>query len=111
QVCGSDSKLTVKRNFIEEICGRSGKRTHVINPKRNLDLSMDHLYSLIKDKGLNVKVKANLGITFDYSPKITVCVLKSGTMVIEGARDKEKAMNLYEEIIAEGLKIPWSSID
>ncbi|MCP8317555.1 MAG: HesA/MoeB/ThiF family protein, partial [archaeon] len=108
QVCGSDSKLTVKRNFIEEICGRSGKKTHVINPRRNLDLSMNDLYSFIKDKGLTVRVKANLGITFDYSPKITLSVLKSGTMVIEGARDKEKAMNLYEEIIAKGLKIPWS---
>ncbi|MCP8307743.1 MAG: HesA/MoeB/ThiF family protein [archaeon] len=111
QVCGSNSKLTVKRKFLEEICGRSGKKTHVINPRRNLDLSMDDLYSLIKDKGLNVRVKANLGITFDYSPKITLSALKSGTMIIEGASDKEQAMNLYKEIIAKGLKIPWSNID
>ena len=72
---------------------------------------MDDLYSLIKDKGLNVRVKANLGITFDYSPKITLSVLKSGTMVIEGASNKDQAMNLYKEIVAKGLKIPWSSID
>lgn len=111
QVCGSDPKLKVKRKFIEEICGRSGKKTHVINPKRNLDLSMDDLYSLIKDKGLRVRVKANLGITFDYDPKIILSALKSGTMIIEGVSDKEQAKNLYEEIVAKGLKIPWSSID
>ncbi len=111
QVCGSESKITVKRKFIEEICGRSGKRTHVINPRRNLDLSMDDLYSLIKDRGLKIRVRANLGITFDYNPKITLSTLKNGTMIIEGARDKEQAINLYREIITEGLKIPRSSID
>jgi adenylyltransferase/sulfurtransferase len=111
QVCVSDPKLMVKRTLVEEICSRSGKRTHVINPKRNLDLNMDDLYSLIRNKGLNVRVKANLGITFDYDPKTTLSALKSGTIIIEGASDKEQAMNLYEEIMIKGMNISWSSID
>ncbi|MGB9659175.1 MAG: HesA/MoeB/ThiF family protein [Nitrososphaerales archaeon] len=110
QVCGPNPKLTVKRKFIEEICGRNGKRTYVVNPKRNLGLSMDDLYHMIKDKRLKVRVKANLGITFNYG-KITISALKSGTMIIEGASDKERAMNLYEEFLVKGLRIPWSDVD
>jgi adenylyltransferase/sulfurtransferase len=111
QVCGPNSKLTVKRKFVEEICGRGGKRTYVINPRRNLSLSMNDLYLLIKGKGLNLRVKANLGITFDYNPKITISVLKSGTMIIEGVSNNEQAINLYEEFIVKGLSIPWSDVD
>ncbi|MEM3077925.1 MAG: HesA/MoeB/ThiF family protein [Nitrososphaerales archaeon] len=110
QVCGPNPKLKVKRKLIEEICGRNGKRTYVINPKRNLGLSMDDLYHMIKDKMLNVRVKANLGITFDYD-QITVSALKSGTMIVEGASDREQAMNLYEEFIVKGLRIPQSDVD
>ncbi|MEM3584179.1 MAG: hypothetical protein QW193_02715, partial [Nitrososphaerales archaeon] len=87
------------------------KRVYVINPRRNLGLIMEDLYSLIKDKGLSVRVKANLGITFYYNPKIIISMLKSGTMIIEGANDKEQVISLYEEFVVKGLNIPWSDID
>lgn len=109
QVCSPKHELKVKRKLIEEIYGRFGKRTYVINPKRNLNLSIDDFYHMIKDKELNVRVKANLGITFDYD-RITISALKSGTMIIEGASNNEQAINLYEDFIIKGLKFSWSDI-
>ncbi|MEM3382463.1 MAG: HesA/MoeB/ThiF family protein [Nitrososphaerales archaeon] len=111
QVCGPNPKLTVKRKLIDEIRSKDEKRVYVINPRKNLGLIMEDLYSLIKDKGLSVRVKANLGITFYYNLKTTISMLKSGTMIIEGANDKEQVISLYEEFVVKGLNIPWSDID
>ncbi|MGQ9718630.1 MAG: HesA/MoeB/ThiF family protein [Nitrososphaerales archaeon] len=110
-VCGPEKRITVKRRLVEEVHERKGRRTYVVNPKSFLDLSMSDLYSLAKDKGSRIRAKADLGISFDYDPKMTLSVLKGGTMIIEGAGDKEQVMNAYKEIVAKGLKINWSRID
>jgi len=66
-VCGSGpgSPKPIEEKFITELCGREGKRVFLIAPKENLNINIDELTSLIISLGkFNIKVKANMGITF-----------------------------------------------
>lgn len=110
-VCGSKpsgSPMPLKRELVEEICGRGGKKVFVIVPKENLEVNLVDLQGYLEKKGFNIKVKANLGITFDHDYKVTMSILKSGIMIIEGA--KEKALNLFSDIIVNRLNIPESFV-
>jgi len=113
-VCGSKPSappMPLRQKLVTELCAREGRRTFVITPKRNLKLDMDELYSLLMENGFEVKVKADLGITFDSGPKETASILKSGIMIIEGAIDEEGARDSYGKLIIDGLQIPLSSIE
>jgi len=113
-VCGSNPSgqpMPLRQKLVMEICGREGKRVFVITPKRNLELNMSELHSLLKDMGFKIKVKANLGLTFDVKSKGSASLLKSGIMVIEGADDEKEAYDLYNKIIVEKLKVPRSYIE
>jgi len=112
-VCGSKPSgppTQLKQKLIVENCGREGRRVFVITPKRNLKLNMDELYTLVRDKGFNVKVKADLGITFDGGLKGTASIMESGIMVIDGANEKE-AYDFYSKILIDGLKVSRSKIE
>lgn len=112
-VCGSKPKGSpkpLKRELIEEICGRSGKRVFIITPKKNLELNMKKLHEILKKRNFNIKVKADLGITFNKDHEANATILKSGIMIIEGVNDKEKAFEFYSEIIVDGLKIHPSAV-
>jgi molybdopterin/thiamine biosynthesis adenylyltransferase len=112
-VCGLKPKgtpMALKRELFEEICGRSGKRVCVIIPRKNLELNMEDLYKILKRRRFNIKVKSNLGTTFNHDHKTTATILKSGIMIIEGVKNKEKALNFYSEIIVDGLNFTWSAI-
>jgi len=113
-VCGSkpsDPPKPLKQRLITEVCGRERKRVFAITPKRNLELDMDELYFLLLNSGFKVKVKADLGITFDHGLKGTASVLKSGVMVIEGASSEKEAHDFYSKIIVDGLKVPRSNVE
>jgi len=112
-VCGPKPKgspMPLTQKVITEICGREGKRVFVITPKKNLELDIDNLYSHLKSMGFNIKVKADLGLTFDTASKGSASILKSGIMVIEGADDEKEAYDLYNKIILERLKVPKTHI-
>jgi len=112
-VCGSKPRghpTPVRRELVEEICGRGGKRTFVITPRENLELKMANLNKLLEREGLNIKVRADLGITFSPNRKVTASVLKSGIMITEGINEKEKALKLYNNILIEGLGVSWSHV-
>jgi len=111
-VCGTRPRSPpkpLKREMVEEICGRGGKRTFVITPKKSLELNMANLHKLLKGRGFNIKVKAQLGITFSPDRKITASILESGVMITEGVKEKEEALKLYGDV-TKGLGIPWSQI-
>jgi TATA-box binding protein (TBP) (component of TFIID and TFIIIB) len=57
------------------------------------------LHKLLIGKQLPIKVRANLGITFNINQKIAVSVLKSGIMIVEGANQEEQAFELYKTVI------------
>lgn len=112
-VCGSKpsgSPMPLKRQLVEEMCGRSGKKVFAIVPKKNLEINLLDLQDYLEKKGFNLKVKANLGITFDHENEVTVSILKSGIMIIEGAKEKEDALNLFSDLIVNRLDIPKSFI-
>lgn len=111
-VCGSKPRgppTSIRRELVEEICGRGGKRTFVITPRENLELKMADLNKFIEKKGFKIKVRADLGITFSPNRKVTASVLKSGIMITEGINEKGKALKLYN-ILIEGLSVPWSRV-
>ena len=66
---------------------------------------------LLERHKFRVKVKADLGITFDIGSNGTVSILKSGVMIIEDIKNEEKAYDLYRRIAIDGLKIPRSNIE
>jgi len=113
-VCGSKASrpaMPLKRQSVTELCAREGRRTFVVTPKTDLALDMDELCSLLVENGFEVKVKADLGITFDSGPKGTGSLLKSGIMIIEDASDEEEAYDFYSKLIINGLKVPRSDVE
>lgn len=105
------SPMPLKQKLVTEVCGREGKRVFVLTPRRNLQLNMDELHSLLINNGFNVKVKADLGITFDSGLKGTASILKSGIMIIEGVNGEKEAYDFYSKIIVEELKVSRSNIE
>lgn len=107
-VCGSepsDSPMPLKRELVEEICGRSGKKVFVIIPRKNLKVNLAQLHPYLKKKGFKVKINASLGLTFDKNQEVSASILKSGIMIVEGFREKKEALNFFRETIVNALDI------
>lgn len=105
-VCGSKPNGTptpLRRELIEEICGRGGKQTFIITPKKNLELNMEDLRGFLLKKGFNVNVSTEIGVTFNHG--FTASLLKSGVMIIEGASNQEEAYDFYKEIVINDLGV------
>jgi len=112
-VCGSRLLRPPKPLQVElvtEICGRKRKRVFVITPRKNLTLKMNDLLSLLEKSKFKIKVKTDLGITFDKGSDVKASILKSGVMIVEGLENEEKAWDLYSGIVIEGLKVSLSNI-
>jgi len=113
-VCGSKpsgSPMPLRERLITELCGRRGNRVFLISPSKNLKLKMDVLYSLIERDGFEIKVKGDIGLTFNNGPDNSVSILKSGIMIIEGAKDEKEAYDFYCKIMIGKLRVPRSSIE
>ncbi len=107
-VCGAKPRgppAPLTQNTVEEICGRGGKKTFIINPRKNLELNMANLHKLLKERNFNILIKADLGITFNSAPEVMTSLLKSGVMITAGVKDKEEALKLYKSIVTEGLGV------
>jgi adenylyltransferase/sulfurtransferase len=105
-VCGTHPQgepMPLKEDLLEEVCGREGRRTFVISPKRILKLDMEALRSLLHERGLSVTTRAELGVTFKPAEGASVNILSSGVMIAEGFKEAEKVRQLYEDLIAKGL--------
>jgi len=104
-VCGAKPRsppAPLTQSTVEEICGRGGKRTFIINPRKSLELDMTDLHKLLKERSFKILVKADLGITFNPAPEVTTSLLKSGVMITAGAKDEEETLKLYKSIVTEG---------
>jgi len=113
-VCGSNPRGTpmpLPRKLISETTGRCGRRVFRIVPRENLNLEMDKLFSIVEALGLKVRVKSNLGITFENEFGGSTSVLKSGIMIVEGAGGEEEAYKEFSRLIIDGLGIPRSRIE
>jgi molybdopterin/thiamine biosynthesis adenylyltransferase len=106
-VCGlkpQGSPMPLKRETVEEICGRSGKKVFVIVPRKNLQLNLAELRSYLNKNGFKVKINASLGITFEKD-QVSASILKSGVMIVEGLKEKEKALSFFCETLVYGFGV------
>lgn len=113
-VCGANPKNpppALRRRLVEELCGREGKRCFIINPRQNMNLPMEELGKVVEARGLPIKVKAQYGLSLDYSAKISMNILKSGVMIVDGVGGEEETLKIYEDLLLTPLKIPRSSIE
>lgn len=115
RACGSEAdapRKYIPRKLVEDICGReNGKSVHVITPKENLNLSLDDLEVLVKNKGQSIRRRGEFGLTFDYNDKIGVSVVSSGVAIIVGAFTETKALEIYDNLVIKGLNIALERID
>lgn len=113
-VCGAGQPTLkpAEEKTIIELCGREGRRVFLIVPKKNLDIDMSKLSWIVSNtKDFEVKVEANLGITFtDNSNNKTISILKSGIMIISNAKNEDEALNFYRKIIINELGVDASNI-
>jgi adenylyltransferase/sulfurtransferase len=99
-VCGSSpsgSPMPLKRERVEEICGRKGRKVFVVVPEENLDLNLVDLRSYLKKKGFRLQVEAELGLTFGLGD-VKASVLKSGITILEGVKEKAEALKFFSEL-------------
>jgi len=99
-VCGehpSGSSMPLKRELVEEICGRKGRKVFVIVPEENLDVNLVGLKNYLKRKGFRIKVEAKLGLTFGLHD-VKASVLKSGIVILEGVKGKDEALKFFSEL-------------
>jgi len=105
-VCGINPRsepTPLKEEIVEEVCGREGRRTFIISPKRILKLDMKPLQNLLNNRGLEITAGAELGVTFEPAEGASVSILSSGIMIAEGFTEADKVQRLYEELIVKGL--------
>jgi molybdopterin/thiamine biosynthesis adenylyltransferase len=97
-VCGESGVLDlVKHKFVEEVCGRNGKRAFIFVPEDQSDINLRESLNELEKKGFRTKIKAELGLTAVLD-NVKVSILKSGVTVIEGVNEKEKALMFFRDV-------------
>ena len=102
-VCGSGTKEEKPKEdlILEELCGRNrGKRTFSITPTYPVELNVDEITSIAKERKFTVENLGELGLSL-RTDELSVSFMKSGSAVIVGARDEKEAIALYNEILGE----------
>jgi len=114
KVCGSKpdgAPEAVADHFFEETCARDGRRNFVISPIRRINLEMENLGKILKDRGMQIKSEGLLGITFQGSGQLTACILKSGIMIAQTPPDlesdfKNEVIETWRSILIDGMEFP-----
>lgn len=99
-VCGSNpsgSLMPLKREQVEEVCGRKGRKVFVVVPEKNLNLNLDDLRSYLKRRGFSLSAEGELGLTFGLGD-IKASVLKSGIIILEGIKEKNETLKFFREV-------------
>jgi len=102
--CGEKMKApkeAKKYPIVEEVCGREGAATFIVNPGKSIRLSPEAFSHIMRKHEVKPLVSGELGLTFSYEGGLKVSLLKSGVAIIEGAGSKEQALEVYKNIIAE----------
>jgi len=100
-VCGDkprNNPAPLKSSFMEEVCGRDGRRVFVFSPDEDQRLDLGKVNQRLLDQGYELEVKARLGTTFTGG-SVRVSILVSGVTIIEGLEDGENAARLREALI------------
>ena len=113
--CGSSpigNQKEIVEKFLEEECARDGMRTIILTPKRKIEVDLEKVIQKLTNEGKNVKVKGNLGITFDISEMFTMSLLQSGLSIVQISPKKgdqkilSEILSVYEGIVVDLLGYP-----
>jgi len=99
-VCGSnllETPTQPREETVEEVCGRKGRRVFVVVPEGWLDVNLGGLRDYLKQRGFKPEIEAELGLTFSKE-NVEVTVLKSGILILKGAKEKKEALQLFKEL-------------
>ena len=102
-VCGSGTKEEKPKEdlILEELCGRNrGKRTFSITPTYPVELNVDEITSIAKERKFTVENLGELGLSL-RTDELSISFMKSGSAVIVGAKDENESIALYNEILGE----------
>jgi adenylyltransferase/sulfurtransferase len=83
--------------MVEEVCGRMGLPTYIVTPSSTMNLEIHNVRRTLEGFGAKIVAHGRLGITFSLKG-FNVSLLKSGVMVVVGARSASEAKELYEEL-------------
>lgn len=101
-ICGTGDLPVVKKEelILEELCGRNrGKRTFSITPTQIIDLNVDDITSIAKQKGFVVENQGDFGLSMRTSD-ISISFMKKGSAVVVGPKDETDAISLYKSFIS-----------
>ena len=110
--CGSSpigNQKEIVEKFLEEECARDGRRTIVLTPRKKIDIDLEKVTQKLTEEGKTIKVKGDLGITFDISEMFTMSLLQSGLAIVQISPKKEddriqsEILSVYEEIVVDLL--------
>ena len=98
--------------FLEEECARDGRRTIVLTPKKKIDVDLEKVTQKLAKEGKSVKVKGDLGITFNISEMFSMSLLQSGLAIVQISPKKgdqkiqSEILSVYEGIVVDLLGYP-----
>ena len=83
----------------------------MISPLKRLELDMEKLVMVIRDRGLQIRTTGRMGITFEKSHQLTACILKSGIMIAQTPPQLERnfkteVIDTWKSILIIGLGFP-----
>ena len=117
-VCGSrpeGDQTSVDEPTVEESCSRDGQRNFFVSPPLPLDIDLKHLRRALKRKKRRLGRSSAWSVGFQYSEGVSVCMLKSGGMIVQTAQQVSNVnpsdiWSLYRSILIEELKLPPESL-
>jgi molybdopterin/thiamine biosynthesis adenylyltransferase len=114
KVCGAHPAgppEKIKDRLFEETCARDGHRNFVVSPKQRIQISLNQLGKILKQKGFAVQSAGQFGTTFKPGRKFQACILKSGIMIFQTPPQmsediKVKVLEIYSSIMVDSLGQP-----
>lgn len=101
-VCGEEPSgelQPVEYHEVEELCGRGGRRTFVVQPLERQKLDLNDIKTQALDRNFEMLAEGDLGVTFKIPLTGIVSVLESGIMIYVGADDKTQVRSFYDEFL------------
>ncbi len=103
---GPPERLT--DNLFVETCAKDGMRNFIISPRERIEIDIERLDAVLKEKNLSVKSSSPFGITFEISEGVQSSFLKSGLMIVQTSPKlkndiKDDLFATYKSVLVDGL--------
>ncbi|UCH38087.1 MAG: HesA/MoeB/ThiF family protein [Candidatus Bathyarchaeota archaeon] len=97
-ICGTDTIEVGTTPIASKVVELCGKDSFMASSNQPLDLKIDEVFSILTTH-YPVKQRSNLGIAIEYSPGVTINLMKTGNALIRGTSDQHAARKIYEELL------------